>query len=459
MGKVMSTMSPESKMEKSTIPRQRFAKTDMRYWQDSLFHPTFTRAGAHFGARHWAVKIQYLGQRKTFSLGTPNKAAAAGKAKDIYLSLKANGWIKTLAIYKPKAEANTVAIATVGDLIAEVKAKLGRKPKTIESYCRALRTIVADSFGIDGGKSKFDAHNGGRAAWLAKIHAVKLADITPARVQEWKVRFLRRAGDDPVKQRRAKISVNSLMRQAKSLFAPAVRKFITLDLPVTLPFVGVDFESRPSMRYRSDFDIAKVVTSAQSDLPIEQLKIFLLGAIAGLRRNEIDKLPWSAFRWQENVIRIDTTCYFEAKRDSVGDIEVDPELMIVFRGFHAKAKSPFVIESKVMPRPGATYSHYRCQRHFVALTKWLRAQGVHGLFPLHKLRKEFGSQVCAKHGIYAASYALRHADIAITSQHYLDKKRSATAGLGHLLQLGGDTTRFPVLENLATAPKIVALKQ
>jgi hypothetical protein len=31
----------------------------------------------------------------------------------------------------------------------------------------------------------------------------------------------------------------------------------------------------------------------------EQFKIFLLGAMAGLRRNEIDKLPWTAFRWDE----------------------------------------------------------------------------------------------------------------------------------------------------------------
>ena len=37
---------------------------------------------------------------------------------------------------------------------------------------------------------------------------------------------------------------------------------------------------------------------------IPAFKIFLLGAMAGLRRNEIDKLPWSAFRWDEGVIHI-----------------------------------------------------------------------------------------------------------------------------------------------------------
>ena len=40
------------------------------------------------------------------------------------------------------------------------------------------------------------------------------------------------------------------------------------------------------------------------------------GAIAGLRRNEIDKLPWSAFHWGEGVIHIQATEYFRAKAAS-----------------------------------------------------------------------------------------------------------------------------------------------
>ena len=64
---------------------------------------------------------------------------------------------------------------------------------------------------------------------------------------------------------------------------------------------------------------------------------------------------------------------------------------------------------------------------------WLRKHGVPGLRPLHTLRKEFGSQICDRHGIYAASRALRHADVSITSMHYLDKRSRATTGLGGLL--------------------------
>ena len=48
--------------------------------------------------------------------------------------------------------------------------------------------------------------------------------------------------------------------------------------------------------------------------------------------------------------------------------------------------------------------------------------------------KEFGSQINKREGIYAASQALRHADISTTSQHYLDKKKRVVSGFGHLLK-------------------------
>jgi hypothetical protein len=57
----------------------------------------------------------------------------------------------------------------------------------------------------------------------------------------------------------------------------------------------------------------------------EQYKIFLLGALAGLRRNEIDVLPWTAFRWK-GVIRIETTEFYRPKsHNSEGDVLVDPD--------------------------------------------------------------------------------------------------------------------------------------
>jgi hypothetical protein len=54
---------------------------------------------------------------------------------------------------------------------------------------------------------------------------------------------------------------------------------------------------RQSMRYRSSFDMEVLIRAATRELDIEGLKVFLLAGMAGLRRNEIDKLQWKAFHW------------------------------------------------------------------------------------------------------------------------------------------------------------------
>ena len=120
--------------------------------------------------------------------------------------------------------------------------------------------------------------------------------------------------------------------------------------------------------------------------------------------------------------------------DSIGEIQVDPELLAIFRGYKTRALGCFVIESACGPKSDVIYHHYRCQHHFEFLTEWLRKKGVRTPKPLHTLRKEFGSLINRAHGIHAASRALRHADIRVTNEYYTDSRARATAGIGHLLK-------------------------
>jgi len=151
-----------------------FAKTDVRYWQRTVFRQTYTRNGQTLATKNWAMKIAHAGKRETFPLGTPNKAAAAAKARDIYLSLMANGWEITLRRCKtssalPKRVASNGG--TVGDFLAELKEKSDAKPKTLEDYAVALRKIVADVLGQGHGR-------GGRAtkrtAWRQAVEGIEL---------------------------------------------------------------------------------------------------------------------------------------------------------------------------------------------------------------------------------------------------------------------------------------------
>ena len=417
--------------------RTAFSKTDVRYWKERIFKPVYHRAGITRESPNWAVEIQHGGNRHRWSLASPNRDAAAARAREIYLFVRANGWEMALAKFRPQSTREKKQNATVGEFLGELKARADAKAKTLEDYARAFRTIVAAVAGIQSGGRGGDRN--AHREWRHKVDAVRLSVITPGKVQDWKRRFIARAGDDPVKQRTARISINSTIRRAKSLFASEILKHLeTVHLPDPPPFTGIKFEPRQTTFYRSSLDVEMLIHAAREELSRaepEGFKIFLLAVMVGLRRREIDLLEWSAFRWEQKVIRIEPTSCFEAKREySYGDVEVDSELLELFRGYRARATSNFVIESTVSPRPGATFEHYRCTSVFEKLISWLRQKGVTGSKPLHTLRKEFGSQINLRHGLYSASRALRHGNIEVTAQVYVDKRERAAIGLGHLLR-------------------------
>jgi integrase len=318
---------------------------------------------------------------------------------------------------------------------------------TVNSYARALRRIASDLEGIECGSQKFDYQSGGYSEWVQKVNAIRLSEITPARIQEWKKSFLTKAKQDPISQRRAKVTVNSFLRQARSLFSPkkVLRHLGNVELPEPLPFANLTSEREPSLEYKSTIDVRDLIAQAQEDLAQDEpelFKAFLLAVMVGLRRKEIDLLEWSAFQWNEGSIAIEPTEFFEAKSEkSYGRVAVDPEIMEIFRGYRAKASGDFVIESAREPKPNARYQYWRCEKEFDRLVRWLREKGVRANKPLHTLRKEFGSLINAEHGVHAASQALRHADIRVTSKYYVDNRRRVTPGLGHLLVAPGNVVR------------------
>jgi hypothetical protein len=320
-------------------------KAHLRYWEDAIYQ---RRAGGN-----WWTQVQHRGRRERLSLGTPVKAVAAVRARDIYHSLLAKGWDETLAGLRRQDAPRSAA--TIGDFLAELKAKADLKPKTLEGYAKALRKIVSDIFEIGDGNEKCDYRGGGFHAWLEKVHAVKLADFTPDRVQTWKREFLARTAEDSIeKQRAAKTSVNSFLRRAKALFAPKTVKHLTLPLPSPLPFTGISFEARQSMLYSSRFNASKLIQAAQQELAQDDPAAFLvvlLGLCVGLRKGEIDLLQWKAVNFEKSQIRIEPTEYFEVKtQHSIGDVPVDPEILEILRGFKARANSPFVVSSRLPPK-------------------------------------------------------------------------------------------------------------
>src|SRR5258708_5581179 len=321
-----------------------FPKTDIRFWQSAVFRQPYIVDGQRRLTKEWYTRVQFQGKRQFFPLGTPNRAAAAAKARDIFLFLTVNGWPLTLAKYKRNSDSTSpthTSEITVGSFL-EAVFSVSTKRTTVEGYATAFRKIVADLFGFASDPAKFDYHSGGRNEWLRKVHAIELGKVTPAKIQEWKQSFLATAGNDPLTLRKARISVNTFLRRSRSLFSQKLLRQLQLRLPSPLPFDGVEFEPRQSMKYRSDFNVINLIKLASKELRLSDpaaYMIFLLGVAAGLRRTEIDLLEGSAFRFKENAIRIEPTKFFHPKsQDSIAEIQVDPEVIAVFRGYRPKTK-------------------------------------------------------------------------------------------------------------------------
>ncbi|MHB1082154.1 MAG: site-specific integrase [Prosthecobacter sp.] len=408
-------------------------KGDSRYWSQSGKLVSDPRWAGSFGCR-----IQAQGRREFFPLRTSNKASAAIKAARIYTDVAALGW--NAAITKHKPDEKRTKGALTGDLIREASALAGVRPATLASNVSALRRIVASVAKIDATKGRFARCGDGRSAWLAAVDAVPLAKVTPAAVEAWKLAFVAsRSANDENKARSARNTANATLRSAKSLFSKRLLRFITqrLELPSPLPFDGVEFFPRQSMRYVSTMDVEKIIAQAGTDLAAtdsEAFKAFILCLFAGLRRNEADKLRWSSIDLDAGVMRIEAHEHFSPKAEtSLGDIKIEAEAIPILRGMKASAPDAEYVLAGVSPKTSLTWRPYRADETFARLGAWLKAQGVKSRTPLHTLRKEAGSLICQKDGLFAASRFLRHADVAITAQHYAAQKDRVTIGLGSLL--------------------------
>jgi hypothetical protein len=129
-----------------------FSKTDFRYWSENVFRKGYTKNGQRLYTKEWYARMQHDGRREFFPLQTPNKAAAAARARDIYLHLVSHGWDPALAKYKPKrferqATSEKQSQCTVGTFLEEVFRSASNR-RTVEGYATAFRTIVSDSFGL-----------------------------------------------------------------------------------------------------------------------------------------------------------------------------------------------------------------------------------------------------------------------------------------------------------------------
>ena len=427
--------------------RQQKGKNTSSYWQGRIFKDV-TRG---VESPHYSMQVAFKGRRMTFTTGTGNKEAAASIAAGIYRDLLTLGAEATLAKHRPQKATKGDKIATIGEWISGAKAVSEVNEATFNQYASSLRMIGGDILAVKKTKKRFGPKKGGASAYREMVDALSLEALTPVAIQQWRMARVKKA-KNPKKESSAKTSCNSTIRQARSLFAPKVVKFLKeLRLPEPAPFAEVEFYEKQNSRYSSKIDVGEIVAAAHSELAktnSQAFLAFLLAIGAGLRRGEIDGLCWHQVDTRKGVIRVEVTDQAGLKTsDSQGEVDVDEDLCKLLQGFKARAKakeSDFVIQSDGLRLenrgPQSWGQKYRANAVHDALIDWLRNYKQDGQKPLekvqkpiHELRKELGSLMQQQHGIYAASRALRHSTVATTAAHYVDKKERTTVPIGSFI--------------------------
>jgi integrase len=402
-------------------------KTQAAYWKSRLRKRTFSRGRDTIEIPDWQIRLKHAGGDGWFNLHTQDADAAAKQARDIYVFLLANGWEATNAKFKPKPKEFPDS-PTLGEFFVAVKKNVRMTDRTFAAYCRKFRTIVADMFDIKASEKEKFSHKGS-GIWRERVEKVKLADITPKKVELWRNAFIARAGHDPRKIREAEHSADSGIRCARALFGKKILpQLANFPFPKPLPFAGVSVKQLNNP-YRSNIEPGDLMRDALAELrPFEPdaFKIFLLCMMGGLRRNEADKLLWSSFNWRKGTVSIEANEFFTGKNlSSEAVIPMAPKVMEMLSALKPADGLGFVINSKLKAKRNATtYTHYRANAHFLTLIDWLRKKNVKGKFPIHTLRKECGRMVTEAHGIYAAQRQLRHRDVTTTARYYADDRRA-----------------------------------
>src|SRR3981081_1486220 len=139
----------------SLSPGSASKKWEARCFRDEPSNPD--------GIYHY--KPMYHGRREAFSTGTPVRAIAGVRARDIFMSLRANGWDATLVKYCSKKK-DDGPVTTLGAFVARVESTFDGHRRTITDYVSEFRKVAGEISGMVTGANKYNTSK--RKIWVAK---------------------------------------------------------------------------------------------------------------------------------------------------------------------------------------------------------------------------------------------------------------------------------------------------
>ena len=258
---------------------------------------------------------------------------AGQKTKQIFDFIRANGWEDAIQKFKPAGEPQSDD-PSFGEFFQAIRDHSTMEKSTLEIYIGKCRTLIGEIFKIPKPASVHYAKSEAKQKWTRKVEGIQIRRLKAQHVQRWKKRRIDMAST-PAANQRARATINSILRNSKSLFSSRIQRLLDEvfpNFPWSNPITECDFEKVRPQKYRSCLEenggIELLIKAADRDLRPEvpeleienlresaeatrfaiskhqQYKILLLALGVGLRRKEIDTLRWQQLDFSNNRIRI-----------------------------------------------------------------------------------------------------------------------------------------------------------
>jgi hypothetical protein len=357
----------------------------------------------------WYIRLHRNGKDEWLNLGTHVKAMAEQIARDM-LRNERNGRIdESRDVLRQRKPANCVSIGQIVE--ACLKSVGGPSKATRADYIWALRKLI-------------ETVQGKTPAWTT--HSVEI--LTPDFVYKYRTAILDQLEEeeaDELDSQRTLRTGNSVLRQARAVFSPALLEYYRIQAELQLPDLN-GFRSAPGFRGTVKKDYQRPADSliektfaeleASRDTHPDRYKACWLALGFGLRKGEI------AAAQTDWIVPVGGRIHLELR--SV--IQKDGTESLITKNGQAAPRIPVANGAweKLQARPslGAYFiggcKSYRIDDIFREVNSWLRSLGWQTQKGIHELRAYAGCQVIMRDGLLAGSHWLRHERVETTQKFY-----------------------------------------
>ena len=432
--------------------RVRSGEGTAAYWRARLFRNSYRdRDGNTVEIPEYYVRMRREGLTKRVRLHTSDKDSAADEALRVSERLSREGW----------------------SAITDGQARLPSSP-TIDEFCDLYRTATA-SMERSPRKISIATYTRSLCQLCALAGVKQIRDLNRGAIEKARDAYRAKARKQGRLDSAIQNTISKVLRNAGACFATEARAIMQRQgINVENPFAGMKRtqEIQPVASLPADV-IARIwadlpqLRDGNPDAAVTDVGAFrkhyqkrqgrkarwlpvdfrrphphaaacvLLALGAGLRRNECDKARWSWLKFDgkgDCFIQIGEESDFKPKGGTLRLIKIPREMHDALVRTRTDLFSPYVLGGQESPKKTASGEGYRRPETFRAVNQWLRNRGVVGKNPLHRMRKQFGSELATEFGLFAAQKLLGHSSPTVTAKYYAAQTELPT--LSHIKIMG-----------------------